>query len=79
MISRSADQFAAEGYMWSTGNPREVELVEFSTVAPFRHFLGAREVSALVLEELPAERHTRVRLELLADGSLRLQEINTPD
>jgi hypothetical protein len=77
MISRTADRFQAEGYLWSTGQSTDVELVEFSTVTPFRHFIGSREAEGLVLEELPATRHTRVRLELSASGALRLQELDT--
>lgn len=77
LIALSADRFEAEGFLWRTGSPRQVELVEFSTVDPFRHFLGTLTDGELRLEETPAERHTSVRLTLQADGSLRLQEIDT--
>ncbi len=77
LIAQSADQFEAEGFVWATGLPRQVELVEFSTVAPFRHFLGSLTGGDLLLEETPAQRHTSVRLALQPDGTLRLQELDT--
>jgi len=77
MISRSGDGFLAEGFLWSTGAEHQIQLVEFSTVAPFRRLLGTGEPGALALDELPPERHTRVRLDLSADGVLRLRELNT--
>ncbi len=77
LIAQSADKFEAEGFVWGTGVPRQVELVEFSTVAPFRHFLGSLTGGDLLLEETPAERHTSVRLALQPDGTLRLQELDT--
>jgi hypothetical protein len=77
LVALSADRFEAEGFLWRAGSLRQMELVEFSTVDPFRHFLGALTGGDLLLKETPAERHTSVRLALQPDGTLRLQEIDT--
>jgi hypothetical protein len=75
MASTTDDGFLAEGFVWEGEVPGAVEIVETSSVQTMRRLLGTQSEGGLILDEVPAERATRVRLDFVGTDSLRLQEI----